>query len=186
MEFTVRDLKVVFDQCTFPAYNGLVFPKHWLFPWHYKANGRWHFIFNGYPYKADISGKHCLVYHRGKNLIQSCNKSSLKEHTLPQQPNKHTFAVDKLLEGAGSDISRRISSPSENPRPRVGTVGALERRAGGEEPFGTSDAAFGERRAPLFIEGVAGFTAPTVFCITLRKSQYDNVSVVNKHTKWIA
>lgn len=56
---------------------------------------------------------------------------------------------------------KRISSPSEKPRPRVGAWGV----AGLWEPLGTSQAAFGDIRASLACEEVEGL-GPVEFCST--------------------
>lgn len=51
-----------------------------------------------------------------------------------------TFAADKFFE-EGGDISSKISSPSEKPRPSVGTGGAERRDMGSADLLGTSEAA---------------------------------------------
>lgn len=79
----------------------------------------------------------------------------------------HTFAAEMLFLHGGGEISRRISSPSVKPRPKVGIGGVDRAGLGGEKPLGTSDAALGN--AP-FMEGLTGITAPPVFCSTLRKT----------------
>lgn len=62
----------------------------------------------------------------------------------------------------GGDRSRRMSSPSEKPRPSDGTAGPERRDAGPDNPFGTSEAAFGESRGPCLHWAVRGDRTPTV------------------------
>lgn len=56
----------------------------------------------------------------------------------------------------GGDRSRRMSSPSEKPRPSVGTGGPERRDVRPSAPFGTSEAAFGESKGPLLTFGWEG------------------------------
>lgn len=73
-----------------------------------------------------------------------------------------TFVAERLFD-EGGDKSRRMSSPSEKPRPSDGTAGPERRDAGPDDPFGTSEAAFGESRGPLLTLGREGATGPPLF-----------------------
>lgn len=85
-----------------------------------------------------------------------------------------TFAADKLFEGGGGDMSSRISSPSAKPLPKLGTGGPERLHDGDEELFGTSEAAFGERRTGWFVEGLDGTKVLLLFCCTLRDEESCN------------
>lgn len=89
---------------------------------------------------------------------------------FPVIQGTHTFAAEMLFEHGRGDMSRKISSPSVKPRPKVGTGGEQRPGLSGEELLGTSDAAFGEGATALFVVGLAVIAAPPEFCRTLRKN----------------